>query len=253
MHILLVDDEALARQRLRTLLADCQAQQPGLRLHVQEAAHAAQALALLQAPGGQAIDLLLLDIHMPGQDGLALAQCLQRLPQAPALVFVTAHAEHAVSAFELDAVDYLTKPVRLPRLQQALAKVQRLRGLGHTLGAGAAQPAAHPTVPTEAPAHEAEALCIQERGRTERVPLTELLYIKAEQKYLTVRTLSAPTSSTAPSTTCKRATAASCCASTATPWWPAMPCARWKNTTTSSQAAPRPTPGPCACTAAPSC
>ena len=189
MHILLVDDEALARQRLRTLLADCQAQQPGLRLHVQEAAHAAQALALLQAPGGQAIDLLLLDIHMPGQDGLALAQCLQRLPQAPALVFVTAHAEHAVSAFELDAVDYLTKPVRLPRLQQALAKVQRLRGLGHTLGAGAAQPTAHPTVPTEAPAHEAEALCIQERGRTERVPLTELLYIKAEQKYLTVRTL----------------------------------------------------------------
>ena len=189
MHILLVDDEALARQRLRTLLADCQAQQPGLRLHVQEAAHAAQALALLQAPGGQAIDLLLLDIHMPGQDGLALAQCLQRLPQAPALVFVTAHAEHAVSAFELDAVDYLTKPVRLPRLQQALAKVQRLRGLGHTLGATAVQAPASPPVPTEAPAHEAEALCIQERGRTERVPLTELLYIKAEQKYLTVRTL----------------------------------------------------------------
>lgn len=189
MHILLVDDEALARQRLRTLLADCQAQQPGLRLHVQEAAHAAQALALLQAPGGQAIDLLLLDIHMPGQDGLALAQCLQRLPQAPALVFVTAHAEHAVSAFELDAVDYLTKPVRLPRLQQALAKVQRLRGLGHTLGATVVQAPASPPVPTEAPAHEAEALCIQERGRTERVPLTELLYIKAEQKYLTVRTL----------------------------------------------------------------
>ena len=175
MHILLVDDEALARQRLRTLLADCQAQQPGLRLHVQEAAHAAQALALLQAPGGQAIDLLLLDIHMPGQDGLALAQCLQRLPQAPALVFVTAHAEHAVSAFELDAVYYLTKPVRLPRLQQALAKVQRLRGLGHTLGATAVQAPASPPVPTEAPAHEAEALCIQERGRTERVPLTELL------------------------------------------------------------------------------
>ena len=186
MNILIVDDEPLARQRLRTLLSDCTDCQ---RTTVAEAGNAGEALALLGPTGGRGFDVLLLDIHMPGQDGLALAQCLQRLPQAPALVFVTAHAEHAVSAFELDAVDYLTKPVRLPRLQQALAKVQRLRGLGHTLGATVVQAPASPPVPTEAPAHEAEALCIQERGRTERVPLTELLYIKAEQKYLTVRTL----------------------------------------------------------------
>ena len=74
MHILIVDDELLARSRLRTLLGDCDA-----RHQVSEAAHAADALAQLNISGGRAVDLVLLDIHMPGQDGLALAQSLQRL------------------------------------------------------------------------------------------------------------------------------------------------------------------------------
>lgn len=171
MHILIVDDEALARSRLRTLLGDCQAQE---RHTVSEAAHAGEAMALLTAPGGRAVDAVLLDIHMPGQDGLALAHALRALPRPPAVVFVTAHADHAVSAFELDAVDYLTKPVRLERLQQALAKAQRT----------VRQP-----LPTLALAPEGEVLLIQDRGRTERVPLSEVLYLKAEQKYITVRTL----------------------------------------------------------------
>jgi two-component system response regulator AlgR len=171
MNILIVDDELLARSRLRTLLGDCQAHE---RHAVQEAAHAGEALALLTAPGGRAVDAVLLDIHMPGQDGLALAHALRALPQPPAVVFVTAHAEHAVSAFELDAVDYLTKPVRLERLQQALAKVQRT---------------VRPAPPAVPPAPEGEALLIQDRGRTERIPLAEVLYLKAEQKYITVRTL----------------------------------------------------------------
>jgi two-component system response regulator AlgR len=94
------------------------------------------------------------------------------------VVFVTAHADHAVSAFELDAVDYLTKPVRLERLQQALAKVQRVQGIIQG-GPGTAATAALP---------EGETLVIQDRGRTERVPLTEVLFLKAEQKYVTVRT-----------------------------------------------------------------
>ncbi len=169
MHILIVDDEALARSRLRTLLADCDG-----RHQVTEAAHAGEALAQLHISGGRAIDLVLLDIHMPGQDGLALAQQIRRLPHPPAIVFVTAHADHALSAFELDAVDYLTKPVRLQRLQQALAKAQRATGQA-------------PSMPAGAPA-EGEALLIQERGRTERVPLAEVLYLRAEQKYVTVRT-----------------------------------------------------------------
>ena len=171
MNILIVDDEALARSRLRTLLSDCADTQ---RISVAEAANAGEALAQLGPTGGRAFDLVLLDIHMPGQDGLSLAHALQALPQPPAVVFVTAHADHAVSAFELDAVDYLTKPVRRERLQQALAKVQR--------SARPAPPSAAPSVP------EGETLLIQDRGRTERLPLAEVLYFKAEQKYVTVRT-----------------------------------------------------------------
>lgn len=175
MNILVVDDETLARNRLRTLLSDCAAQPPHM---VREAASAKEALGLLSPSGGQAFDLLLLDIHMPGQDGLCLAQNLRALSHPPAVVFVTAHADHAVSAFELDAIDYLTKPVRLERLQQALAKVQRT------------QRPALVAAPQPAPSEDAlgDVLLIQDRGRTERVPLTEVLYFKAEQKYVTVRT-----------------------------------------------------------------
>ena len=176
MNILIVDDETLARSRLRTLVGDCTDTE---RHALAEAATAAEAMTLLAPSGGRAFDVVLLDIHMPGQDGLCLAQTLQTLSHPPAVVFVTAHADHAVSAFELDAVDYLTKPVRLERLQQALAKAQRVQRSG--IG----------VKPKNAPATEAppgEMLVIQDRGRTERVPLTEVLYLKAEQKYITVRT-----------------------------------------------------------------
>ena len=178
MNILIVDDEALARSRLRTLLADSGCGCANQRHHVAEAATAAEALAWLSPTGGRACDLVLLDIHMPGQNGLALAHSLRALSYPPAIVFVTAHTDHALSAFELDAVDYLTKPVRRERLQQALAKAQRAApaNLGLT-------PAA-----TQAPG---EALLIQDRGRTERVPLAEVLYFKAELKYITVRTAQA--------------------------------------------------------------
>lgn len=166
LRALIVDDEALARSRLRTLLGDCKL--PAVCVEG-EAANATQAIELLRR---QAYDLALLDIHMPGADGLTLAQTLRTLPDPPALVFVTAHTEHAVQAFELEAVDYLTKPVRLERLQQALQKAERL------LRNRAAS----------APEGAEEVLLIQERGRTERVPLGEVLYFKAELKYITVRT-----------------------------------------------------------------
>ncbi|HSI52359.1 MAG: LytR/AlgR family response regulator transcription factor [Ramlibacter sp.] len=168
LQVLLVDDEPLARLRLRTLLGDCTA--PAASVGA-EAGNAAQAMEMLQR---LRFDAVLLDIHMPGADGLALAQALRSLAQPPAVVFVTAHAEHAVAAFELDAVDYLTKPVRLERLQMALQKVERT-------GQAAARAA-----PVAAP----EVLLIQDRGRTERVPLVEVLYFKAELKYITVRTAS---------------------------------------------------------------
>lgn len=166
LKVLIVDDEALARARLRTLLGDCT--NPAVSIEG-EAANAVQAIALLQR---QNFDAALLDIHMPGVDGLTLAQTLRALPQPPAVVFVTAHAAHAVQAFELEAVDYLTKPVRLERLQAALQKVERLI-------AGRQGPA--DDLPEEV-------LVILDRGRTERVPLAEVIYLKAELKYITVRT-----------------------------------------------------------------
>ncbi len=166
LRVLVVDDEALARARLKNLLADCTS--PGARV-VGEAASAVEVMRML---AHQSVDAVLLDIHMPGSDGLTLAQTLRALPHPPAVVFVTAYAEHAVQAFELEALDYLTKPVRLERLQATLQKIERVaqvnKGLEHDL------------------AHES--LVIQDRGRTERVPLAEVLYLKAELKYITVRT-----------------------------------------------------------------
>lgn len=169
LKALVVDDEALARARMRTLLADCKT--PAVHC-LGEAANAVQAMEMLQH---QAVDVVLLDIHMPGADGLALAQSLQALPLPPALIFVTAHAEHAVRAFDLEAVDYLTKPVRLERLQLALQKVERYIQSRRGLEANLAQE---------------EVLIIQERGRTERIPMQQILYFKAELKYVTVRTAS---------------------------------------------------------------
>ena len=169
MRILIVDDEPLARKRLCTLLVECDA-----RHQIIEAAHAGEALALLAQP--PAFDAALLDIHMPGLDGMALAHQLQRLAQPPAIIFVTAHAEHALSAFELDAADYLTKPVRRERLQQALAKAQRRH----------APAAPRPAAPVPVP--DGPTLLVQDQGRTERIPLAEVLYVRAELKYLTLRT-----------------------------------------------------------------
>lgn len=162
LKILVVDDEKLARDRLCTLLGDCH--HPDAQVGAQ-AANVAQAMAALQ---GDVFDVLLLDIQMPGADGVMLARTLAMVPRSPAIVFVTAHAEYAVQAFEVAAVDYLTKPVRLERLQQALQKAERYL--------------AQRTTTSE------EILLIQDRGRTERVPLAEVLYLKAELKYITVRT-----------------------------------------------------------------
>jgi two-component system response regulator AlgR len=166
MRVLVVDDEALARSRLRTLLADCAT--PATEV-VAEAGHGAQALAELE---NEPVDLVLLDVHMPGIDGIALARTLAEMPEPPAMVFVTAHPSHAVTAFELDAVDYLTKPVRIERLRQALQKAERY--LKDRRG----------------PQDESvqESLLIQDRDHAEKVPLAEVLYFKSELKYVTVRT-----------------------------------------------------------------
>ena len=170
LRVLLVDDEELARLRLRGLVHDCVA--PAAKV-VGEAANVMQALAWLAV---NACDVLLLDVQMPGRDGTQLAAELRQRPDGPAVVFVTAHAEHALRAFDLDAVDYLTKPVKRERLQAALQRVaQRL----------AARPA---SATASASAAEAPVIVVNDRGRILRVPLAEVLYLKAELKYVTMRT-----------------------------------------------------------------
>jgi two-component system response regulator AlgR len=166
LRVLIVDDETLARVRLVTLLADCT--QPAAVV-AGEAANAVQAMNFLQH---HPVDAVLLDIHMPGMDGLGLATTLRALPNPVAVVFITAYAEHAVQAFELEAVDYLTKPVRLERLQAALQKIERFTQVNQGLEPDLSQ----------------DVLVITERFRTERVPMSEVIYLKAELKYITVRT-----------------------------------------------------------------
>jgi len=166
LRVMIVDDEALARTRLRNLLADCTSPDAVV------VAEAANAVDAMRCATYEALDLVLADIHMPGVDGMTLAQHLRGLPKPPALVFVTAHAEHALQAFELDAVDYLTKPVRLERLQAALQKVERLVHIEKGLE----------------PDLRDEFLVIQDHTGSQRVAVVDVLYFKAELKYITVRT-----------------------------------------------------------------
>jgi two-component system response regulator AlgR len=165
LRVLLVDDEALARLRLRSLLQDCV--DPPSEV-IGEAGDADEALALLR---GQSCDLLLLDIGLPGLDGMQLAATLRGQAAPPSVVFVTAHAQHALRAFELDAVDYLTKPVSRERLRSALQRVAQRRR----------------TAPAAA-GDDTRVLVVHDRGRVLRLPLSDVLYLKAELKYVTLRT-----------------------------------------------------------------
>ncbi|MBS1188085.1 MAG: response regulator transcription factor [Burkholderiaceae bacterium] len=167
MRLFIVDDEAPARERLKTLLADIAADCPNQV--VGEADNAQQALGAIVAANP---DVVLLDVQMPGASGVHLAADLARLPDAPAVVFVTAFEQYALSAFDVQAADYLLKPVRASRLAEALMRVGRSR----------VRMAAAPA--TVAAAH----VPVMERGRLLKVPLDDVIYLKAEMKYLTLHT-----------------------------------------------------------------
>lgn len=173
LRVVLVDDEPLARLRLRSLLA--QTSRPPMVLG--EFGESVTALEALRAQdlASEAADAVFLDIQMPGLDGMVLAARLRDMKRPPAVIFVTAHAEHALRAFDLSAVDYLTKPVRLERLEAALGKVRTWCE-------------AHRRMPEASPLVDDDVLVVRTRDRVERVPLSSILYFKAEQKLVSLRT-----------------------------------------------------------------
>jgi len=169
-HIVIVDDEQPARGRLRELLGDCAAE--FRHAVVGEAANGIEGLELVaQTPA----DLALVDIHMPGMSGIEFARHLQVLETPPAVIFITAHDQYAVQAFEVNAVDYLLKPVRAARLLAALKK-----------SSGGA-PLAREVLERIDP-NPRRYFSVAERGRVTLVPVSEVLFLKAEQKYVTIRT-----------------------------------------------------------------
>jgi two-component system, LytTR family, response regulator AlgR len=167
-QLLIVDDEPLARQRLRDLVGDIS----GYTV-VGEAANGVEAMAVLQ---NQQVDIALVDIRMPVMDGIELAQHIRQLPRPPNLIFTTAYDHYALQAFDLNAIDYLLKPIRAERLSAALTKARPLN-LKQSQGLQSLQ---------ETRQH----LSIHERGRVLLIAVDEVLYFRAELKYVTVRTQS---------------------------------------------------------------
>ena len=169
-RILIVDDETPARRRLSDLLDDCREQFP-LTI-VDEAANGVEAIEIINKGG---IDIVLTDIRMPVMDGLEVARHIAKMEAPPKLIFVTAYDQYAVKAFELNAVDYLLKPIRQERLLTALNKALVLKPAQADAIAEAAQV-------------RRKHLSIHERGKIVLVPMEDVLYLKAELKYVTVRT-----------------------------------------------------------------
>lgn len=191
-RILIVDDEAPARARLTTLLGDVAADCPHRLV-----AGVSDAQAALACLGAETVDIVLLDVQMPGMNGVGLAQLIAEMPRPPAVIFVTAFDDYAVDAFEVRAIDYLLKPVRAARLIAALRRVMDARSADAIPRAGAAGPAPESatddSVEARPVAEHADArrhFPVQERGRLLLVPVADVLYLKAELKYVTLRTVS---------------------------------------------------------------
>jgi two-component system response regulator AlgR len=168
VKILIVDDEKPARDRLARMVG-------GLAGHeaVGQAVNGVEALGMSQSLEP---DIVLLDIRMPGMDGIEAARHIAKLEQPPAVIFTTAFSDHALEAFETHAVDYLLKPVKQDRLQAALdAAIRPTRAqASHSDGVlSGLEPRQH--------------ICARVRGNLVLVPIDSIYYFHAEQKYVTVR------------------------------------------------------------------
>jgi two-component system, LytTR family, response regulator AlgR len=170
MRIVIVDDEPLARERVRRLLAEF----PGYEV-VGEAGEGGQALALIRE---QNPDLVLLDIRMPGMDGLQVARNLAEEKTPPAVIFCTAFSEHALSAFDASATAYLLKPIKKEKLREAL---QRARRPSRAVQLSVER--------TDATRPKREFVLATTREGLVRVPAEDIVYFLADQKYTTVHHL----------------------------------------------------------------
>ncbi len=169
MDILIVDDEALARQRLHRMVEKID----GFSV-VAEADNAEDALVAITQHDP---DIVLLDIRMPGRDGLSLAQDIAELEDAPAVIFCTAFDQYALDAFGTNAVGYLLKPVKAEQLLQVLEKAQKLNKIQR----GAAQQQVAPKTETQRTHISAKT-----RRGVELIPLDDVRYFLADHKYVTV-------------------------------------------------------------------
>jgi two-component system response regulator AlgR len=167
MKVLITDDEELARTRLRGLLGDI-----GNIDVVGEANNGKEALTQCHKLNP---DIVLLDIRMPGMDGLEAAFHLSALDQPPAVIFTTAYGDHALEAFEANAIDYLLKPIRKQRLEQALEKTHHLNR---------AQLLALKQRNNED--HARTHICIQTYDTIQLIAVPDIIYFLADQKYVTV-------------------------------------------------------------------
>ena len=168
MKILIVDDEKPARDRLSRMISN-------LADH-EVAGSAANGNEALAMASSSEVDIVLMDIRMPGMDGIQAARHLSELAQPPAIIFTTAYADHALEAFETHAVDYLLKPVREERLQKALdAATKPTR----------AQLAEKKEVLSDIEARQH--ICARVRGSLVLVPIGNIYFFQADQKYVTVR------------------------------------------------------------------
>jgi two-component system, LytTR family, response regulator AlgR len=170
MRVLIVDDEPPARERLRSMLAE----EGGFEV-IGEAGHGEQALQLVESLQP---DVVLLDVRMPGVDGLEVARHLAAQPEPPAVIFTTAFDEYALQAFESEAIAYLLKPIRAEKLRAALAKAARLtRPQVQQVALAAREPAQRTHVG------------VRGRDGLKLIPIEEVLCFQADQKYTTVKHL----------------------------------------------------------------
>jgi two-component system response regulator AlgR len=172
LRVLIVDDEAPARERLKRLLAEINGE-----LELEIAGEATTGEQALKQTVDLSPDVVLLDVRMPGMDGIEAARQLNSLVEPPAVIFTTAYDEYAVNAFDVQAIGYLLKPIRKEKLAAALAQAGRLtRPQLQRLAASS----------TEVPPKRTH-IAARHRDGLRLIPIEEIQFFLAEQKYTTVR------------------------------------------------------------------